>query len=168
MNNSDISRTIIYGRNGSVFSPFQIDNNGNISVVNIISAGDSFNNATPNGNQQRTQFGPGSRSTSFNGGRIVNVNARGLHLVTNVTAVPGGDTITPVIQGWDETADIYYDILVGAPISTIGINVIKVYPGLQPSPNAIANDILPYEWRVQMIHSGAGSFTYSMASNTVV
>jgi len=95
-----------------------------------------------------------------------NVNQRGAHIIVNVSAIGGAaPSITPKIQGKDPVSGNYYDILVGSAISTTGINVIKVYPGIANSPNAAANDILPRTWRVSVVHANADSITYSVAAN---
>lgn len=104
-----------------------------------------------------------ARTSTTNSADQVNYNCRGLHLVVDVTSVPSIDTVTPKIQGIAN--GVYYDILVGSPISATGITVLKVYPGIAAIANASANDILPLHWRVVMTHSAGTSFTYSVSAN---
>ena len=105
------------------------------------------------------------RSTTTTSSEIVNYSYRGLHLVINVTSVPGTDTITPKIQG--VANDISYDILIGSPISTTGLTIIKIYPGISAIANVSANDILPNKWKVIMTHSAGTNFTYTVTANMV-
>lgn len=89
--------------------------------------------------------------------------ARGAHVIIKVSTA-SGFTITPTIQGKTAFGD-YYDILVGAGITASGTTVLKVYPGLTPSANAVANDVLPDVWRVNIAVADATSVSYSVAAN---
>lgn len=102
-------------------------------------------------------------TTTTNG--LVNYHSRGVHLVIDVTAVPGVDTITPKLQAYDQSSGKWYDLLVGSAISTIGTTVLKLYPSITAVANAAANDFLPLNWRVVITHSAASNFTYSVAAN---
>jgi hypothetical protein len=86
-----------------------------------------------------------------------------LHLVVDVT-VAGTGSITPKIQGRDANG-IYYDILVGTAITTTGTNVLKIGQGFTPSPNAVATDIVPMQWRVIITANNANSMTYTVGAN---
>ncbi len=85
--------------------------------------------------------------------------AKGGHFIINVTA-GSGFNVTPKIEG--KFGSTYYTILTGAAITTTGITVLKVYPGLSASPNAAANDMLPRVWRVTMTHLDGTSATYGV------
>lgn len=98
----------------------------------------------------------------------VNHNARGLILVFDITAVPGVDTVTLTIQGKDETSGKYYTILAGAAQSAVGTVVMRVYPGLSATANLTANDVLPRNWRVNVAHSAATNFTYSVGAALIL
>lgn len=111
-----------------------------------------------------------STSTGSNAASAVqqNNNSRGLHVMIDVTAVTGGSTITPSIQGLDNTSNQFYDLLIGLPINAIGLTIIKLYPGITGSPNISANDILPRNWRVFVENTGGGSYTFSVGANLVI
>ncbi len=98
---------------------------------------------------------------------IANPGARGLHLVIDMTAVPGVDTVTPKIEGYDETSQKYYTILTGAAIVATGTTVLKIYPGITASANVAVSDILPDSFRVTMTHSAATNFTYSVGASLI-
>lgn len=118
-----------------------------------------------NANRGGTIYESAVRAATVTSGDVANDVYRGIHLIVDVTAVPGGDTITPKIQGKDVTSGKYYDILVGAAISSTGTNVLKVYPGIGASANAAASDMLPRVWRVVVTHSAGTNFTYSVGYN---
>ena len=116
-------------------------------------------------NRGGTVMASAARTATTTSGDISADVYRGIHLIVDVTAVPGVDTITPKIQGFDATSGKYYDILVGAAISATGTTVLKVFPSIAPSANASAQDLLPRVWRVVVTHSAGTSFTYSVGYN---
>ena len=105
------------------------------------------------------------RTATTSSATFVNLSANRLHLIVDVTVAPGGDTVTPKIEGYDAISGKFYTLLTGAAISTTGTNVLKIGPGLSASANAAAADFLPSAWRVTMTHSAGTSFTYSVAAN---
>ena len=118
-------------------------------------------------NSRVTVLSSAVRATTTNSSTFGNPGAIGLHLAVDVTAVPGVDTVTPKIEGYDETSGKYYDVLVGVPIAATGLTILKVYPGTVASPNVQANDVLPSTWRVTMTHSAATNFTYSIGASLI-
>jgi len=92
---------------------------------------------------------------------------RGMILVFDITAVPGGDTVLLTIEGKDPISGEYYTILAGAAQVAQATLVMRVYPALVAIANLTANDILPDTWRPTVTHSGAGSFEYSVAASYV-
>lgn len=107
------------------------------------------------------------RAATNNSADQTNLVGRGVHVVIDVTAVPGVDTVTPKIQGKDELSGQYYDILTGAAISGVSTVVLKVYPGITVAANVSASDILPKTWRVVMTHSAGTNFTYSVGASLI-
>ncbi|HYD33802.1 MAG TPA: hypothetical protein VEA39_04465 [Methylophilaceae bacterium] len=89
----------------------------------------------------------------------------GIHVIVDVTAVPGTDTVTPSIQGRDPVSGKYYDLLVGSAISAVGTVVLKVGQGIAAAANLAAADIVPSSWRVVLTHSAGTNFTYSVGLN---
>lgn len=109
-----------------------------------------------------------ARTATTSSNTFKNLDATRLHLVIDVTVVPGVDTVTPKIEGYDAVSGKYYTLLTGAAISSAGTNIMKVGPGLSASAGVAAADFLPCAWRVTMTHSAGTSFTYSVAANTSV
>lgn len=112
-------------------------------------------------------LGSSVRAATTNSANQNNYGNKGLHLVVDITAVPGVDTVTPKIQGYDPVSGKYYDILVGAATAITGTTVLKVYPGITAAGNVSVSDILPLTWRVVMTHSAGTDFTYSVSANLV-
>ena len=107
-----------------------------------------------------------ARTTAQTSADYLNRGHRGLHLVIDVTSVTATPVLTVTIEGKDANG-IYYDVLEGAAISATGTTVLKVYPGLPGSANAVANDVLPPVWRVTVAVADADSATYSIGANLV-
>ena len=87
----------------------------------------------------------------------------GCKVVLNLTAVPGVDTVQPIIEGKDRISGAYYTILQGAAQPTAGTYVLTVLPGIAVTANASASDSLPDTYRVRVVHSAASNFTYSVS-----
>lgn len=84
-----------------------------------------------------------------NGADKVNLNARGLKLVIDITAITGTTpTLTVTIQGKDPVSGKYFTILASAALNAAATTVLTVYPGLTAAANVTANDVLPRDWRV--------------------
>ena len=94
-----------------------------------------------------------------------NYNHKGIFVVFDVTAVPGGDTVQLKLQAYDGASGKYIDLLTGTAESAVGTYLYGLYPGIGDK-NAIFDNyeeiMLPRTWRVQIVHSAATSFTYSV------
>lgn len=119
-------------------------------------------------NTQETVLASASRSATLNSADFINYNALGVHIAFDLTVVPGGDTVTPILQAKDPVSGKYYDLLVGPALIAAGLVILKLYPGITPSALATASDILPRIWRVRVEHSAASAFTYSIGANVVL
>lgn len=130
-----------------------------------------FNGATldlARANVEATLLASAARTAETNSADQTNFNGRGAHIVIDVTLDPAAASITPVIEGKDALTGQYYEILRGAAITAVGTTVLKVYPGLTAAANAVANDILPRTWRLQMEVASADSMTYSASASTIL
>lgn len=119
-------------------------------------------------NHEVTALVSAVRAASTNSADLVNYNARGVHLEFDITAVPGGDTVTLTIQGKSTLTGKYYTILAGAAQVAGATIIMRVYPGLVAAGNLAANDILPRIWRVSIAHSAGTNFTYSVVGNYIL
>ena len=119
-------------------------------------------------NEEVTIFTSTARTASSNSADQTNTASRGVHVVIDMTTVPGTDTVTFTLQGKDTLSGKYYDLLESLAIVATGTTVLKIYPGITASANASASDVLPKTYRVKTTHSAGSSFTYSVTVQVVV
>jgi hypothetical protein len=108
-----------------------------------------------------------ARTASSNSPDQRNQLQRGVIVTIDMTVVPGGDTVTFTAQGKDPVSGQYYTLLASAALVAQATTILRIYPGLVAIANLTVNDILPDTWRVITVHSGAGSFEYSVAASYV-
>lgn len=118
-------------------------------------------------NESDTLLPSAVRATTTNGSDQTNFHYKGLHVIFDITAVPGVDTVLLTIQGKDPVSGKYYTILAGAAEVGIATRVYKVCPGITAAANVSVSDLLPRDWRIIVTHSGAGNFTYSVGAQLV-
>ena len=121
-----------------------------------------------NNNIEIEAFSFGTRSTSEVSNDLLNTNGRGAHFIIFVGDIETDAKITPAIEGYDDISGEYYTLLTGAEISTVGVNVLKIYPGIGQIPNGSASDILPRIFRVVVGYAGSGDIDYSVGVNLVL
>lgn len=105
------------------------------------------------------------RAATYTSSDIYKTTERVVHIIVRVTAVPGGDTVTPKIQAKDVTGG-YYDLLVGTTSATTGTQVLKLGQGIGIVAAGAAADMIPDMYRVIVTHSAGSNFTYSISRNT--
>ena len=137
-----------------------------VSVPYVINPDGALDRWRNNGEQ--TIFGATPRTATVDSADYTNFNWRGLHLVFNVSAITATPSVVVKIQGKDDTFDNYYDLLVSTAITTTGITILKIYPGIGQITNGAASDILPRVWRIRVEHANADSITYTAVANLVV
>lgn len=115
-------------------------------------------------NIEQTILTSAARTANTTSSDFTNYNGVGLHLIIDVTSITDTPSIVPTIQGKDPVSNNYYDVLVGAAITSTGTNVLKVAPGIVASPNAAARDFLPRTWHVSIAHDDTDSITYSVGA----
>jgi len=103
-------------------------------------------------------------SATFNNG-----NYRGGQFIINTTVVPGAAPSTVFnVQMLNGVTGNFITLLSSVAITAVGTVVLRVYPGLVAAANLVANDLLPWQWRVQAVHGNANSVTYSVAANLML
>ncbi len=106
-----------------------------------------------------------ARTATTNSDDFENHCSKGLHLVIDVTAATATPSIVVTIQGKDYLSGKYYTILASAAITGTGTTVLRVFPSATAATNLVANDFLPYNWRVAVTHADTDSITYSIAAS---
>jgi hypothetical protein len=89
----------------------------------------------------------------------------GIYVFAKVT-VPNGGSVTVTVQGYDETTGTYFDLLVGAAISTATTQVLLVYPGVTKVTNLIDDRPLPMKYRVSCVVATA-AVTFSVSAQLI-
>jgi hypothetical protein len=168
---------ILYVRMASGDTPIDVISAGEDDISNgtnstpVTNFNYLFNGSTwdrKRNNTEETVLASAARTATVNSADFVNYNARGVHVIIDVTAITATPVLTPKIQGKDPVSGNYYDILIGTDITATGTTVLKIYPGVSALAGGSAVDILPRTWRVRIEHADADSATYSVGANLVV
>ena len=94
---------------------------------------------------------------------------KGVHVIIDVTSINAvTPSVTPHIQGYDVASATWYDILVGAAITTVSQVVLRVYPGCIAVANLVANDAMPPRFRISIVHGDADAIDYSVGVITLL
>lgn len=96
-----------------------------------------------------------------------NPNGRGVVVVLDMTVV-GTGSVTLHVQGKDSASGKYYDLLVGAAVTTNSTNVYTVYPGNTVAANVSGSTVLPRTWRVHVVANNANATTYTVGASVIV
>lgn len=119
-------------------------------------------------NEDFTVLASAARTALVNSSDFTNRNARGVHIVINVTAIVSAPSLVFTVQGKDSVSSAYYTILVSAAIVGTGTTVLRIYPGLTAAANVTVSDVLPRQWRVSVAVGNANSITYSVGASLIV
>ncbi|MGG4034219.1 hypothetical protein ABEV74_11050 [Paenibacillus cisolokensis] len=114
------------------------------------------------GNTQSLLLNGVSRTTTTVSADQINHNARGVHIILDVTNAGTGN-ITLSIEGKDVASGKYYPILTGDAVTTNGTYVYRVYPGITPVEKQAISDVIPRTYRVKVTHNNSDSITYSVS-----
>lgn len=120
-------------------------------------------------NTQGTLLSSSARTSNTAAPTQTNTSARGVMLFLNVTAVSGTGGLTVRIYGVDPVSGVAAPINAPpATVTTVGLQIVSLYPGIA-SPNAAgANYILPRTWYAQVVHGDSTSYTYSLGYSLIL
>lgn len=80
---------------------------------------------------------------------------RGAVVVIDVTAITGtSPSLTVTVEGKDPHTGKYYTILASAARTVAGTTVLRIGPGLTAAANAVANDLMPRDFRISYAIAG--------------
>jgi len=119
-------------------------------------------------NDNAQVFASAARTATLSSATFNNGNYRGLQLVIDVTAIAATPSVVFSIEAFDSLSGKFYTLLDSVAIVAVGTTILRVYPGLTDSANLIANDLLPFQWRVTATHADADSITYSVGANLML
>jgi len=139
------------------------------ALIRVMTRGRVFNNADDtwrrvHGNDQATLAPSASRSATTIFGPFTNTNWRAAHFIVDVTVIPADDIVVN-IEAENPATGTFYPILTAAAIAATGTTVLKVGVGFTPVVALTANNILPFTYRVNVVHSGGSAITYSIGAN---
>lgn len=180
MGSKNIERVVCYGRNSDgLLVPITLSNinNENVLLTEANQFGYVGNDLFLENWQNTPRQGPFSenddtvlaaatRNTAVNSNTLVNFNHRGIHLVTNITAITTS-SLTLTLQGLDNISGNFYNIGSSNAFGAVGTFLFACYPGLTPGADTL-NNILPRNYRVAVAVGDATNVTYSISQNKVV
>lgn len=143
------------------------NSSGILAVVPMLADNAGAYNYARN-NIEATLLASAARTATAASADITNYNARGGHLVLNVTAIGSTSSIVPTVQGKDALSAAYYPILPGPTIAATGTYPLRVYPAITSTTNLYANDVLPRTWRVNVVHANVDTITYSIGYSLIL
>lgn len=118
-------------------------------------------------NVDGTAIASGAYTATQNSADLYNADGRGVVVTLDVTAIVSAPSITLSIQGKDPASGKYYDLLSGAAVATVSTNRYRVHPAITETANVDASDLVPFTWRVRVVHGNANSITYSIGYTVV-
>jgi len=96
----------------------------------------------------------------------INAEASGLIAYCNVTAAPGVETLQLVLEEQDPASGTWSQVTATTATTVAGMIKLKVKPSIAAVAASVSGvtiqDILPATWRLRVVHSGAGNWTYSL------
>jgi len=96
----------------------------------------------------------------------VGVEASGIVAYLNITAAPGGDTLILALDELDPGSGTWFNVGQTTGSTNTGVIKMKVKDAItEKTPTGVLlqiQDKLVRNWRVRVIHSGAGNWTYSL------
>lgn len=146
----------------------------------VASAGMLFNGSTfdrARANTTGTALASASRNATTASALLTNHNARGGLFVLDVTVNPGAaQTLTLRLRARDPITATVNTFATGAAQAFGGVAgqlLLMVYPGATVAPaggtgSAVQNTAVPREFVVEVVHSGAGAWTYSVSFQLIV
>lgn len=126
-------------------------------------------------NVEGTLLASAARTGTTIGAQQTNHNARGVLLLLDVTANPGGaETLSIQIRAYTPAAPAQPRSIFTTPTlftATNGIAAIYLYPGTVETVAATTFEVngvpLPRSWDAAVLHSAGGSWTYSLGYSLI-
>lgn len=113
-----------------------------------------------------TLLASAARTATVTGGTKSNLNGTCLTAHLNITAVPGVDTVLLQLQEQDPISGVWVTLAATLAQVATGLVILKVGVGISAIAAAanivVVNQKLPYSWRLNVVHSAATSFIYSL------
>lgn len=177
-----VARNFVYDPVGDVFNRWRGGNDNSESVApsatvntGVVSTRPRLYQGTTDAyiraraNDNITVLASAARTATVASATFTNGNYRGGQFIINTTVVPGAAPSTVFsVQMFNAVTGNFITLLSSVAITAVGTVVLRVYPGLVAAANLVANDLLPWQWRVNAVHGNANSVTYSVAANLML
>ena len=96
----------------------------------------------------------------------INPEVSGLIAYLNVTAAPGVETLQLVLEEQDPNSGVWSQVIATTATTATGMVRLKIKPAIQSiaatATQVQVQDTLPAIWRLRVVHSASGSWTYSL------
>lgn len=97
----------------------------------------------------------GVTASPSNGDTLENLSSQSAHIIINITALTGTTpTATFTVQGYDESSNTYYTMLVSTALNATGQTILKIGPSVTAAANLALNDFIPKFFRVVCVLGG--------------
>lgn len=108
-----------------------------------------------------------ARTTTQTQPEVTNFSANGITAYLNITVVPGVDTVLLRLEEKDPLTGVWTPVTATLAQVATGMVILKCMPGVAAvaaaASGVVTPAVLPHRWRLVVVHSGAGSFTYSVS-----
>lgn len=94
-------------------------------------------------------------------------DARGMHVIIDVTAVTATPSVVFNIEAKDPASGDWYLLLDSTAVTAVSTTILKIHPNLTAVANSVAQDGLPLDLRVRPVHADADSITYTVGANMI-
>lgn len=112
----------------------------------------------------RTLIDPKANDPIFSS--TINPEVSGIIAYLNVTAVPGTDTLQMILEEQDPASGVWALVTSTNANANTGMIRLKVKQAIAAivatQTQVQVQDTLPPVWRLRVVHSGVGNFTYSL------
>lgn len=133
------------------------------------------------GNMTATALTSSARTATTNSADLTNPGNKGVIIALDVTATPNdAQTLTLEVQVKDPVSAKYVTITAYTALlaSTLGATpttetyLYTLYPGTAETAAVAKHElqalVIPFNWRVRMVHSAAGSWTYTVGLQYII
>lgn len=144
------------------------------TALHVKAVNQLFNGSTWDRQRGNEEFNPitsGSRTATTVSALQTNHNARGILIWIDVTVVPGVDTVQLTVEARMPSNGLFTLLFRETASAASGPRSYLIYPGGTDDAgelnghNSIA---VPQTWRIRVIHSGGGAFTYEVSVSLIL
>lgn len=99
---------------------------------------------------------------------FVNYNSKGAIILFDASDKGAFDRLVVNVEGRELVSGQFYNILNTPVLIANFLYVLKIYPGLNPVPGFVSNDILPRFWRITVSHITVTPILYGATAQVIL